>query len=110
LVYPNVDESADAIQKGLKEYELRFEVWRDTMHTLVKAAQVSVTPEAAVFLPTHGFVYRGRIDDRYVDFGKHRAQANTNDLRELLVEIENGKIPAERVTKAIGCYIPKLKE
>lgn len=110
LVYPNVDESAEAIQKGLSEYELRFEAWRDTKHTLVKAAQVSITPEAAVFLPARGFVYRGRIDDRYADFGKHRSQANTNDLREVLMEIENGKIPAQRVTKAVGCYIPKLKE
>ena len=109
LVYPNVDETAEGIQKNLKEYDLNCEAWRDTQHALVKSAQVSVTPEAAVYLPTAGFVYHGRIDDRYVDFGKTRAEASTNDLREILVEIQNGKVPSTRVTKAVGCSIPKLK-
>jgi hypothetical protein len=110
LVYPNVDESAAAIQKNLKEYDLSCEAWRDTQHALVKSAQVSVTPEAAVYVPRAGFVYRGRIDDRYVDFGKTRAEASTNDLREILVEIQNGKVPAPRAAKATGCSIPKLKD
>ncbi len=109
LVYPNVDESAAAIQKNLKEFDLSCEAWRDTQHALVKSAKVSVTPEAVVYVPKVGFVYRGRIDDRYVDFGKARAEASTNDLRDIVVEIQNGKLPASRVTTAVGCSIPKLK-
>ena len=110
LVYPNADESAEAIRKNLKEYEFSGEVWRDTQHALVRLAEVTVTPEAAVYLQGAGFVYHGRIDDRYVDFGKHRAEASTNDLRDVLDEIRNGKVPPARITKAIGCSIPKLKK
>jgi len=109
LVYPNADEDSAAIQKSLREFGLNFKAWRDTKHALVKSANVSVTPEVAVFLPTAGFIYRGRIDDRHVDFGKYSAEARTNDLRDILVGIEKGKTPSPRITKAVGCSIPKLR-
>jgi len=64
LIYPNADEDSEKIQNSFREYDLSFEAWRDRNHTLVKSAQVSVTPEAAVHLPALGFIYRGRIDDR----------------------------------------------
>ena len=110
LVYPNADEDSVTIQNSLREFELSFEAWRDTQHTLVSSAKASVTPEAAVYVPAAGFIYRGRIDDRHVDFGKYSAEARTNDLRDILVEIEKGKTPSPRVTKPMGCSIPKLKE
>ena len=109
LVYPNRDESAEKIQKNLKEFELSCEAWRDTKHILVNSAEVSITPEVTVFVPSVGFIYRGRIDDRYVDFGRKRTAATTNDLRKILVQIENGKVPSRTITKAVGCHIPKLK-
>ena len=110
LVYPNRDETAEDIQKALHEYDLPFEAWRDTKHELVKAAQVNVTPEAAVYLESKGWVYRGRIDDRYVDWGKHRAEPKVQDLREVLAATSKGEIPAARRTKAVGCSISKLAE
>ena len=110
LVYPNADESPASIKKNMSESELSCEAWRDTDHALVKLALVSVTPEAAVYLPAVGFIYRGRIDDRHVDFGKQRAEASTNELRDCLSEIKNGRIPASRATKAIGCSIPGIEK
>jgi peroxiredoxin len=110
LVYPNRDETSDTIRTALKEYDLTFETWRDTQHTLVRAAQARVTPDAAVYLIGKGWVYRGRIDDRYTDWGKQRSEAKVHDLRNVLAAISKGDIPISRTTKAIGCSIPKLPE
>ena len=71
--------------------------------------QAKVTPEAAVYIPSlsgQGYwVYHGRIDDLYVDFGKWRRSPGSNDLTDTLDAILSGKTPAPRRTRAIGCYI-----
>jgi hypothetical protein len=74
----------------------------------VKRAGVRTTPEAAVFVGGQ-LVYRGRIDDRFVDFGKMRAEAAQHDLEEVLAGIVAGKIPRYRETRAIGCAIENLQ-
>ncbi len=105
LVYVDPDESAEAIRKHLAEYSHLARAYRDPEHNLVKLVGATVTPEVAVFCRNRGMVYRGRIDDQYVDFGKQRAQPNQRDLRETLTQILAKKIPKFRSTKAIGCYI-----
>ncbi len=106
LVYPNPDETADAIRRHLREYGYAEEAWRDPRHELVKAAKVKVTPEAAVFTGNGVLVYHGRIDDRWVDFGKARPAAQVRDLRNVLQAVLAGKPVARSVTRPIGCYIP----
>ena len=106
LVYPNGDESAEQIRKSLKEYNLPMEAYRDSRHELVKAAGVRVTPEAAVFVPGQGWVYRGRIDDRFAGFGKERVRPTKRDLRDVLTAVVAGKKVEVRRTEAIGCAIP----
>ncbi len=108
LVYPNPDERAEAIQKHVKEYGLHLGVLRDPQHRLVKAAAVRLTPEVAVFVPRQGFVYHGRIDNQYVDFGKARPAATEHDLREVLTAILQGKPIPYTATRAIGCYISEV--
>ena len=48
---------------------------RDRDHTLVKKAGATITPEAAVFDARERLVYRGRIDDRFVELGRERPAA-----------------------------------
>jgi hypothetical protein len=110
LVYPNRDESSEMVRTALREYDLSFEAWRDTKHMLVKAAEARVTSEAAVYVTGKSWVYRGRIDDRYIDWGKQRSEAKVHDLRNVLTALSKGEILALRTTKAIGCSIPKLAE
>ena len=106
LVYPNGDETAEQIKKSLKEYNLTMEAFRDSKHELVKAAGVRVTPEVAVFAQGQGWVYRGRIDDRFAGFGKERVQPTKRDLRDVLTAVLAGKKVEVRRTEAIGCAIP----
>src|SRR5438874_6785967 len=109
LVYADADTSSDAIRKHVKEYHLPQQVLRDPRQTLVRLAQVRVTPEGAVFLPGGRLVYHGRIDNRYADLGKERPEATQHDLEEVLKAIVQGKPVLFSTGKAVGCYIPEPK-
>jgi hypothetical protein len=108
LVYPNPDESAETIRRHLKEFDLPLVALRDPRHELVKMAGVRITPEAAVFVPQRGFVYRGRIDNRYAELGVARPQTTEHDLRDVLVAILNGKPVPRGSARAVGCSISPL--
>jgi len=53
-------------------------------------------------------VYRGRIDDWYVDFGEARPAPVERDLRDVLGAIVGGDRVRFRSTTAVGCPIPDL--
>jgi len=72
---------------------------------LVAEAEVTVTPEVALFLPDRTLAYRGRIDDRYVSFGRQRAYATRRDLVAALDAVLGGSLPETRATEAIGCFL-----
>lgn len=109
LVYPDANEPVDAIRRHVKEFGYRCGVLRDQQRALVKASKVQITPEAAVFVPGKGLVYHGRIDDRYVDFGKMRPAPTTHDLElALKFVLENKPAPVE-ATRAVGCFISDLQ-
>ena len=89
------------------EYGLAAPVLIDHDHALVKALGATRTPEAAVLGRDGAMVYRGRIDDRYVDFGKKRVHPSQRDLRDALDAILAGRaVPVAR-TKPVGCFIPE---
>jgi len=78
----------------------------------VRAAQATVTPEAAVFVGDRAgprMVYRGRIDDRYVDFGRMRPEPRKRDLQEALQALAAGSTLTPRTTTAVGCSIAPLE-
>lgn len=106
LVYPDPDlKPADAARHH-KDYGYPFPALLDPRFDLARLAKVETTPEAAVFLPDRSEIYRGRINDLYVDYGKSRHAATTHDLRDVLDAVVRGKPPAPRTTQAIGCPIP----
>lgn len=109
LVYPDPGESGETIRNHIKEYDYHLGVLRDPEHKLVKMSGAQVTPEAAVFLPSGRMVYRGRIDDRYVAFGKVRPVPTMRDLEQVLEAMLEGKQVTNKTTTAIGCFIPDLR-
>ena len=109
LVYPDPGETSVIIRNHMKEYEYRLSALRDPEHKLVKMTGAQVTPEAAVFAPGGRMVYRGRIDDRYVAFGKARPAPTTRDLEQVLEAMLKGKQITNKTTAAIGCFIPDLR-
>lgn len=109
LAYPNPATTAEAIQHHLQEYKYDIPALRDPRHALVGVAKARVTPEAAVFNRKGKLVYHGRIDDRYVDFGKTRAQPTTHDLEAAIEATLADKPVTNPVTEAVGCYISDLQ-
>ena len=110
LVHADPDVSAEQAKMHAKEYGLACPVLRDPTHVLVKRTGVSIAPEVAVLGPDGKLLYRGRIDDLYIEVGKRRAEPTQRDLRNALDAIVQGKAVPTPVTKAIGCFLPEPKK
>jgi thiol-disulfide isomerase/thioredoxin len=106
LVYPNPSEDARSIREHMTAYSYTgiFEPFRDPKLELVKLTGARVTPEAVVVVAGK-VVYRGRIDDRYVDLGRERPAPTQRDLFEALTAIAAGKPAPHATTQAVGCFI-----
>jgi hypothetical protein len=105
MVYPNPAESAASIQDHMSAFAYPGRALRDPHHEAVRLTQAKVTPEAAVFDGQGGLVYRGRIDDRYVDVGLDRPAPTRRDLENALNAVLSGKPVADPVTRAVGCFL-----
>jgi hypothetical protein len=110
LVYPNPSEDTPAIREHMSAFSYAgvVEAVRDPDHALVKYVGATVTPEAAVYAGGR-IVYRGRIDDRYVDLGVERPKATRRDLAEAIADVMAGKAVAQPSTRAVGCFIADFK-
>ena len=109
LVYPNPLDDEDAVSRHLIAFGYPPIADRDREHTLVKMAGASVTPEAAVFDTRQRLVYRGRIDDRFVELGRERPAATQHDLRSALAAALAGRPVIPSRTQAVGCFIADMK-
>lgn len=106
VVYVEDDLSTKAARKHAKDYGFTCSVLLDRGQQLMRFTRATVSPEAAVLGPDNALLYRGRIDDRLIEFGKQRVTPERRDLREALDAILEGKPVSTPVTKAVGCYLP----
>lgn len=121
LVYPDPGISTQTIREHMLSFGYDLPALRDPEHALVRRANAQVTPEAAIFLPDGTLVYHGRIDNRYADLTRRRAEASEHDVAMVLDALLAGKAvdaawnPAPgRSLKTmsrpgIGCYIEDFK-
>jgi len=108
LVYPDADAQAEAVRQHVSEYQLPGQPLLDSGHALVRLAQATVTPEAAVFNAQRQLVYHGRIDDRFIELGQARPEPTVRDLEQALAAVAAGRLPPVASTRAIGCAISPL--
>lgn len=104
-VYPEPDEPRANLRRHATEFRLDFPLRVDRHHALVRHTGVTLTPEAVVADGQGTLLYRGRIDDRFVDFGRERPRATREDLREVLLALRAGQRPPFRATEGFGCTI-----
>ncbi len=109
IVYTETDSTLAAARKHAKDYAYACPALYDPKHKLVKRVGATVTPEVSVLAPDGTTLYQGRIDDKYIDFGKMRHTAAVHDLRRTLDEIILNKPVSVSKTKPIGCFIPQTK-
>lgn len=108
LVHPEPSTSDAAALEHAAEYSLKPPVVVDRKHTLVKAARATTTPEVVVFDGSQNLLYRGRIDDRYSDYGDRKPEAKVHNLRDALdAALLGNPIPLAHVP-ALGCLIEPL--
>jgi hypothetical protein len=108
VVYPVPGDTADKIRAHVAHFGLGLPVVRDTRATLVRRTGVTVTPEVAVIDASGAMVYRGRVDDRYVDFGVDRPAPTSRDLDQALTHLLAGRPVEPKVTRAVGCILADL--
>ena len=106
LVYADPELKAAAVRQHVRDYRLPCPALLDPAHRLVHFTQATVTPEAVVLAPDGKLLYKGRIDDHYIDFGKARFAATAHDLREALDAVLQGRPVPHPLTRAVGCFIP----
>jgi hypothetical protein len=110
LVYPDPSDTPDLIRRHVAEYGYGAAgILRDPEHALVAATGVTRTPEVAVYDARGARVYRGRVNDRFVEFGKTRPAPTRHDLAGALDAALAGHAVDEPETEAIGCYIADLR-
>ena len=107
MVYAVAGDTPELIDAHRKKFAYSIEFLRDDRQELVKKTGVTVTPEVAVMRDGR-LLYRGRIDDRYVDFGRDRPQPTVRDLERSLDAILAGKPVPIAVTRAVGCILSDL--
>lgn len=110
MVYPDPDTTLADAQKHAKDYGYTAPVLLDPAHRLTRRVGATVTPEAAVIAPSGKLLYRGRIDDLYIGFGKQRFAATRHDLRLALDAAAQGNTTPRPFTHSVGCFIPDAKE
>ena len=104
-VYPDAAD-ADAVRRHRHEYgfDKSIPAFLDRDRPIVRGLQPQVTPEAAL-VSSSGVVYRGRIDDLYVDVGRSRRSPTRRDLKLALDAAIAGRPITPAVTDAVGCAI-----
>ncbi len=105
-VYSDPSESAVSVRKHDTDFQVPFAALLDPHQTLARETGARSTPEAVILSPDGQVLYRGRVDNRFVDFGKTRYQPTEDDLRDALDAILQGKTIAHPITKVLGCAIP----
>jgi len=112
LIYPDSKQPVAAIRQHLKDYRYHIAALRDPDHVLVRRSMVQVTPEVAVFVANGGemqLIYHGRIDDRYVAFGRERPAPTTHDLEQVLTHVAEHRTVQPFSRPSVGCYISDLQ-
>ncbi|MDX1964278.1 MAG: hypothetical protein SFX18_14080 [Pirellulales bacterium] len=105
LVYADRDLTPEAAATHAREYGFECTAILDPECLLARWTGATKKPEVAVMSAAGELLYRGRIDDRYADFGKRREQLTATELRDALRAIQQGKEIAVPRSTAIGCDI-----
>jgi hypothetical protein len=105
-VYSDPDDTVARVQQHDAEYRIPYPGLLDPKQTLARETGARSTPEAVILSAEGQELYRGRVDDRFMDYGKTRFQPAHEDLREALDEILRGEPVKNPTTKVLGCAIP----
>lgn len=105
LVYVDADVTIRKIQEHQSKYSLNGTALLDPYRKWSRHLAVNIAPQATVHRADGTLVYQGRIDDRYNDYGKRKAEATSFYLFDAVMAVLAGKVPAVQKTEPIGCHV-----
>jgi peroxiredoxin len=105
-VYSDPDDTAAKVRRHDAEYQIPYPGLLDPTQALARETGARSTPEAVILGPDGRELYRGRVDDRFMDFGTTRFEPAHQDLRDALDQILLGEPVKNPTTKVLGCAIP----
>ena len=106
-VHADPDVRPETAARHAEEYGLTFPILLDADQDVAGQVGVTHTPEAVVLTPGGLVRYRGRIDDRYAQPGKGRAEPSVRDLQDAIEAILAGRTVPRDQTRPIGCPLPR---
>lgn len=108
IVYTEREITAKDARKHAADYSYPCPALLDPQRKLVRYTGARMTPEAVLLSAGAKVIYRGRIDDTYIDFGKRRDAPTTHDLRNAIDALLANKPVSPAKTTVVGCWIPDL--
>lgn len=105
LVFPGQLYSSEEINGFLSEYELSITSVLDTDKKLTRMLGAAVTPESFLLDSAGKVVYKGAIDNWFVEAGKKREVVTEHYLTDALESFLSGKPIKVSETKPVGCII-----
>ena len=105
-VYSDPSETAETVRKHDNDFGVPFPALLDPQQVLARQTGARSTPEAVMLSSDGRELYRGRVDNRFVEFGKTRFSPTENDLQEALDSVLQNRPVAHPVTRVLGCAIP----
>ena len=104
-IIPGKTYAAETISDFSKKYKIIFPIFIDKALTLSHYLRATTTPEVILLNNSNELLYKGAIDDWFMDIGKQRTRTTKDFLRDALAQQFSGETVALKRTKAIGCYI-----
>jgi hypothetical protein len=111
LVFPfitSTNKTANSYKVKNKLYQFIIKI--DKGQLITNKLGATVTPEVVITGLSDSILYRGRINDAYLEPGKRKHIYTNNDLATALENITNSLEMPKPWKRAIGCYISKEKE
>lgn len=105
FVYPDKTAKSEEIRNHATEYKLSGTPIHDPIQSLAHSLKATITPECAVVSTSGLLLYRGRVNDQYVDHTRFKLKPTKNDLEEALTDLLKGDLKSPRYSPAIGCTI-----
>jgi peroxiredoxin len=105
-VHSDPDVTAEVARQHAQDYGYRMPILLDPAQRLAQQFGVTLTPTAIIITPNQELLYRGRIDNQHVAFGKYRPRATRHDLRDALATRLRGKAIRQPFPPGIGCALP----
>lgn len=108
MVYPSPMITTEIARSHANDFSIEIPGILDPTLAIASVFDAKVTPEVVVVDQTGKPLYRGRIDDKYVGFGKRRPTPTRHDLREALDDVVAKRPVQIPATKPLGCIIPRF--